>query len=57
MLQKLRKIIEERKKKKSSFRAEAPPAAAKEKPDRIPMPDEKKETKEIEKRNKIPKRN
>ena len=51
---KARKIIEETKKKEERVVSEqAPPAAkAKEKPDRIPMPDEKKETKEIEKKNK-----
>ena len=54
---KARKIIEETKKKEERVVSEqAPPAAkAKEKPDRIPMPDEKKETKEIEKKKQNPK--
>ena len=56
---KARKIIEETKKKEERVVSEqAPPAAkAKEKPDRIPMPDEKKETKEIEKKKTKPKGN
>ena len=46
---KARKIIEETKKKEERVVSEqAPPAAkAKEKPDRIPLPDEKKEEKQI----------
>ena len=46
---KARKIIEETKKKEEIVVSEqAPPAAkAKEKPDRIPLPDEKKEKKQI----------
>ena len=50
---KARKIIEETKKKEERVVSEqAPPAAkAKEKPDRIPLPDDKKEKKEIIKKN------
>jgi outer membrane biosynthesis protein TonB len=46
---KARKIIEENKKKEERLVSEqAPPAAkAKEKPDRIPLPNEKKEEKQI----------
>ena len=53
---KARKIIEETKKKEERVVSEqAPPAAkAKEKPDRIPMPDEKKEEKEIIKKKQNP---
>ena len=53
---KARKIIEETKKKEKErvVSEQAPPAAkAKEKPDRIPLPNEKKEEKEIIKKNKI----
>jgi hypothetical protein len=53
---KARKIIEETKKKeeKRLVSEQAPPAAkAKEKPDRIPLPNEKKEEKKIVKKNKI----
>ena len=55
---KARKIIEETKKEEERVVSEqAPPAAkAKEKPDRIPLPDEKKEKKQIVKKNKIPKK-
>ena len=51
---KARKIIEENKKKEERLVSEqAPPAAkAKEKPDRIPLPNEKKEEKQIVKKNK-----
>ena len=55
---KARKIIEETKKKEEErvVSEQAPPAAkAKEKPDRIPMPDEKKEKKEIVKKKQNPK--
>ena len=54
---KARKIIEETKKKEERVVSEqAPPAAkAKEKPDRIPLPDEKRR-KKIVKKNKILKR-
>ena len=53
---KARKLIEEKKKieEERMVSEQAPPAAkAKEKPDRIPMPDEKKEEKQIIKKNKI----
>ena len=54
---KARKIIEETKKKEEEERVvseQAPPAAkAKEKPDRIPLPNEKKEEKKLLKKNKI----
>ena len=53
---KARKIIEETKKKEEErvVSEQAPPAAkAKEKPDRIPLPDENKEKKQIVKKNKI----
>ncbi len=56
---KARKIIEETKKKEEErvVSEQAPPTAkAKEKPDRIPMPDEKKEKKELVKRNKTQKK-
>ena len=55
---KARKIIEETKKKEERVVSEqAPPAAkAKEKPDRIPLPDEKKDEKKIVKKNKIPRK-
>ena len=55
---KARKIIEETKKKEERIVSEqAPPAAkAKEKPDRIPLPNELKEEKKIVKKNKILKR-
>ena len=52
---KARKIIEETKKKEDErvVSEQAPPAAkAKEKPDRIPLPDEKKEEKKIVKKAK-----
>ncbi len=54
---KARKIIEETKKKEERVVSEqAPPSAkAKEKPDRIPMPDEKKDKKEIVKKKQNPK--
>ena len=54
---KARKIIEETKKKDERVVSEqAPPSAkAKEKPDRIPMPDDKKEKKEIVKKKQNPK--
>ena len=53
---KARKIIEETKKKEERVVSEqAPPAAkAKEKPDRIPLPNEKKEKKKIEKKKQNP---
>ncbi len=53
---KARKIIEETKKKEERLVSEqAPPAAkAKEKPDRIPMPNEKKEEKQIIKKKQNP---
>ena len=53
---KARKIIEETKKKEERVVSEqAPPAAkAKEKPDRIPLPNEKKEEKKIEKKKQNP---
>ena len=53
---KARKIIEETKKKEERVVSEqAPPAAkAKEKPDRIPLPNEKKEKKEIVKKKQNP---
>ena len=55
---KARKTIEDTKKKEERMVSEqAPPAAkAKEKPDRIPMPNEKKEKKEKVKKNKIQRR-
>ena len=56
---KARKIIEETKKKeeKRLVSEQAPPAAkAKEKPDRIPLPNEKKEEKQIIKKNKTQKK-
>ena len=56
---KARKIIEETKKKeeKRLVSEQAPPAAkAKEKPDRIPLPNEMKEEKQIKKKNKIPRK-
>ena len=54
---KARKIIEKVKEEKKRVVSEqAPPAAkAKEKPDRIPMPDEKKDKKEIVKKKQNPK--
>ena len=53
---KARKIIEETKKKEERVVSEqAPPSAkAKEKPDRIPLPDEKKEEKQIVKKKQNP---
>ena len=53
---KARKIIEENKKKEERLVSEqAPPAAkAKEKPDRIPLPNEKKEEKQIVKKKQNP---
>ena len=53
---KARKIIEESKKKEERVVSEqAPPAAkAKEKPDRIPLPDDKKEKKQIVKKKQNP---
>ena len=54
---KARKIIEENKKKEEErlVSEQAPPAAkAKEKPDRIPLPDEKKEQKQIVKKKQNP---
>ena len=56
---KARKIIEETKKKEERIVSEqAPPAAkAKEKPDRIPLPDEKKEKKQIVKKKTKSRRN
>ena len=53
---KARKIIEETKKKEERVVSEqAPPAAkAKEKPDRIPLPDDKKEKKQIVKKKQNP---
>ena len=53
---KARKIIEETKKKEERIVSEqAPPSAkAKEKPDRIPLPNEKKEKKEIVKKKTKP---
>ncbi len=56
---KARKIIEETKKKEEErvVSEQAPPTAkAKEKPDRIPMPDEKKEKKELVKKKTKPRR-
>ena len=56
---KARKIIEETKKKEEEriVSEQAPPAAkAKEKPDRIPLPNEKKEEKQIIKKNKTQKK-
>ena len=52
---KARKVIEKVKKEEKRVVSEqAPPAAkAKEKPDRIPMPDDKKEKKQLVKKNKI----
>ena len=54
---KARKVIEKVKEKEKRVVSEqAPPAAkAKEKPDRIPMPDEKKDTKELIKKKQNPK--
>ena len=54
---KARKIIEENKKKEERLVSEqAPPAAkAKEKPDRIPLPNEKKDEKQIVKKKQNPK--
>ena len=56
---KARKIIEETKKKEERVVSEqAPPAAkAKEKPDRIPLPDDKKEKKQIVKKKTKPRGN
>ncbi len=56
---KARKIIEETKKKEERVVSEqAPPAAkAKEKPDRIPLPDDKKEKKQIVKKKTEPRGN
>ena len=53
---KARKIIEEKRKRKKRLVSEqAPPAAkAKEKPDRIPLPNEKKEEKQIVKKKQNP---
>ena len=52
---KARKIIEEKKKEERIVSEQAPPAAkAKEKPDRIPLPNEKKEKKEIVKKKQNP---
>ena len=54
---KARKIIEENKKKDEErlVSEQAPPAAkAKEKPDRIPLPDEKKEEKQLVKKKQNP---
>ena len=54
---KARKIIEETKKKEEErlVSEQAPPAAkAKEKPDRIPLPEEKKEEKQIVKKKQNP---
>ena len=53
---KARKIIEEKKKEEERLVSEqAPPAAkAKEKPDRIPLPNEKKEEKQIVKKTQNP---
>ena len=55
---KARKIIEKVKKEdKRVVSEQAPPASkAKEKPDRIPMPEDKKENKKIVKKNKIQKK-
>ena len=55
---KARKIIEETKKKEERMVSEqAPPSAkAKEKPDRIPLPNENKEEKKIVKKNKTQKK-
>ena len=55
---KARKIIEDTKKKEERMVSEqAPPAAkAKEKPDRIPLPDEKKKKKNWLKKNKTPRK-
>ena len=56
---KARKTIEETKKKEVErlVSEQAPPAAkAKEKPDRIPLPNEKKEEKKLVKKNKIQKK-
>ena len=54
---KARKVIEEVKKEEKRVVSEqAPPSAkAKEKPDRIPMPDDKKEKKELVKKKQNPK--
>ena len=56
---KARKIIEETKKKEERMVSEqAPPSAkAKEKPDRIPLPNENKEEKKIVKKKTKPRRN
>ena len=52
---KVRKIIEETKKKERVVSEQAPPAAkAKEKPDRIPLPNDKKEEKKIVKKKQNP---
>ena len=54
---KARKIIEEKKKKEEErlVSEQAPPAAkAKEKPDRIPLPDEKKDERQIVKKKQNP---
>ena len=52
---KVRKIIEETKKEERVVSEQAPPAAkAKEKPDRIPLPDDKKEKKQIVKKKQNP---
>ena len=52
---KARKIIEETKKEERLVSEQAPPAAkAKEKPDRIPLPNEKKEEKQIVKKKQNP---
>ena len=55
---KARKIIDKVKKEEKRVVSEqAPPSAkAKEKPDRIPLPDEKKEKKKLLKKNKIQKK-
>tara|TARA_B100000767_G_C19462202_1_gene408538 strand:+ start:224 stop:553 length:330 start_codon:yes stop_codon:yes gene_type:complete len=55
---KARKIIEETKKKEERVVSDqAPPSAkAKEKPDRIPLPNEKKEKKKLVKKNKTQKK-
>ena len=56
---KARKIIEENKKKEERVVSEqAPPSPkAKEKPDRIPLPDEKKEDQKLVKKKTKPRRN
>ena len=55
---KARKIIEDSKKRGKRVVSEQAPSAAKakEKPDRIPLPDEKKEEKKLVQKNKIPKK-